>query len=57
MDEDHSSDEEPLSKKVKVTEVVAEDMPPPMAESVEGEMQQPGEVEDRVEGEVEQPRV
>ena len=28
-----------------------------MVESVEGETQQPGEVEDRVEGEVEQPQV
>ena len=68
LDEDHSLDEEPLSKKVKVAEVVTEDMPPPVAESIEGEMQQPGEVaeaaggevaegevEDRVEGEVEQP--
>ena len=57
LDEDHSSDKEPLSKKVKVAKVVTKDTPPPMAESVEGEMQQPGEVEDRVEGEVEQPRV
>ena len=62
MDEDHSLDEEPLSKKVKVAEVVTEDTPPPMAESIEGETQQPGEVaegkvEDRVEGEVEQPWV
>ena len=44
-------------KKVKVAEVVTEDMPPPVPESVEGEMQQLGEVEDRVEGEAEQPRV
>ena len=57
LDKDHSLDEEPLSKKVKVAEVVTEDMPPPVAESVEGEMQQLGEVEDRVEDEVEQPRV
>ena len=56
-DEDHSLDEEPLFKKVKVAEVVAKDMPPPMAESIEGETQQPGKVEDRVEGEVEQPQV
>ena len=61
-DEDHSSDEELLSKKVKVAEVVTKDTPPPVAESVEGEMQQlgevaEGEVEDRVEGEVEQPWV
>ena len=65
-----TSDEELLSKKVKVAEVVTKDTPPPMAESIEGEMQQlgevaeaaggevaEGEVEDRVEGEVEQPWV
>ena len=57
LDEDDSSDEEPLVKKVKVAEVVAEDMPPPVPESVEGEAQQLDEVEDRVEGEAEQPRV
>ena len=57
LDEDDSSDEEPLVKKVKVAEVVAEDMPPPVLESVEGEAQQLDEVEDRVEGEAEQPRV
>ena len=56
-DEDLSSDEELLVKKVKVAEVVTEDTPPPVAESVEGETQQLGEVEDRVEGEVEQPQV
>ena len=57
-----TSDEELLSKKVKVAEVVTKDTPPPMAESIEGETQQPGEVaegkvEDRVEGEAEQPWV
>ena len=52
-----TSDEELPSKKLKVAEVVAEDMPPSMAESIEGETQQPGKVEDRVEGEVEQLRV
>ena len=57
LDEDDSSDEEPLVKKVKVAEVVAKDMPPPVPESVEGEAQQLDEVEDRVEGEAEQPRV
>ena len=57
LDEDHSSDEEPLVKKVKVAEVVAKDTPPPVPESVEGEMQQLGKVKDRVEGEVEQPQV
>ena len=51
MDEDHSSDEELLVKKVKVTEVITEDTPPPIPESVEGEAQQLDEVEDRVEGE------
>ena len=56
-DEDNSSDEEPLVKKVKVTEVVAEDTPPPIPESVEGKTQLLGEVEGRVEGEAEQPRV
>ena len=57
LDEDHSSDEEPLVKKVKVTEVVTKDMPPPVPESIEGETQQLDKVEDRVEGEVEQPQV
>ena len=56
-DEEDSLDEEPLVKKAKVTEVVAEDTPPPMPESIEGEAQQHDEVEDRVEGEAEQPRV
>ena len=56
-DEDNSSDEEPLVKKVKVAKVVAEDMPPPIPESIEGKVQQVEEVEDRVEGEAEQPRV
>ena len=44
-DKDHSSDKELLFKKVKVAKVVTEDTPPPVAESVEGETQQPGEVE------------
>ena len=57
LDEDDSSDEEPPLKKAKVTEVVAEDTPPPIPESVEGEKWQLDEVEDRVEGEAEQPRV
>ena len=57
LDEDNSLDEEPLVKKVKVAEVVAEDMPPPVPESVEGETQQLDKVEDRVEGEAEQPQV
>ena len=56
-DEEDSLDEEPLVKKAKVTEVVTEDMPPPVPESVEGEAQKHDEVEDRVEGEAEQPRV
>ena len=62
-DEDHSSDkdrsldEEPLVKKAKVAEVVVEDTPPPIPESIEGEAQQLDEVEDRVEGEAEQPQV
>ena len=54
-DKDESSDEEPPSKKAKVAEVVAEDTPPPVPESIEGEVQQLDEVE--VEGEAEQPRV
>ena len=52
-----TSDEEPPSKKAKVTEVVAKDTPPPIPESIEGEVQQLDEVEDRVEGEAEQPWV
>ena len=52
-----TSDEEPPSKKAKVTEVVAEDTPPPVPESIEGEVQQLDEVEDRVEAEAEQPWV
>ena len=55
LDEDDSSDEEPLVKKAKVAEVVAEDTPVPQLGS--GEVDQPNEVEDRVEGEAEQPRV
>ena len=50
-------DEELLVKKVKVAKVVAEDTPSPILESIEGEVQQLDEVEDRVEGEAEQPRV
>ena len=56
-DEDESSDEEPLVKKAKVAKVVAEDTPPPVPESVEGEVEQHDEVDDRVEGEAEQPWV
>ena len=56
-DEDDSSDEEPPSKRAKVAEVTAEDTPPPIPKSVEGEEQQLDEVEDRVEGEAEKPRV
>ena len=55
LDEDHSSDEEPLVKKAKVAEVVAKDTPPPVPESIEGEVQQHDKVEDRVEDEAEQP--
>ena len=50
-------DEEPLVKKAKVAEVVVEDTPPPVPASVDGEVEQHDEVEDRVEGEAEQPRV
>ena len=39
LDEDLSFDEEPLVKKAKVTEVVAEDTPPLVPESVEGEVE------------------
>ena len=56
-DEDESLDKEPLVKKAKVTEVVAEDTPPPAPESIEGEVEQDDGVDDRVEGEAEQPRV
>ena len=56
-DEDDSSDEEPPSKKAKVAEVIAEDAPPPIPESVEGEKQQLDEIEDREEGEAEKPWV
>ena len=54
---ERTSDEELLVKKAKVAEVIAEDTPPPIPESVEGEAQQLDEVEDRVEGEAEKPRV
>ena len=57
LDEDDSSDEEPLLKRAKVAEVTAEDTPPPIPESIEGEKQQLDEVEDRVEGEAEKPWV
>ena len=40
-DEDESLDEGPLVKKAKVAEVVAEDTPPPVPASVEGEAEQP----------------
>ena len=56
LDKEDSSDEEPLVKKAKVAEVVAEDTPP-APESIEGEVEQHDEVDDRVEGEAEQPRV
>ena len=54
---EQTSDEEPLVKKAKVAEVVAEDTPPPAPESIEGEVEQHDGVDDRVEGEAEQPRV
>ena len=57
LDEDESSDKEPLVNKAKVAEVVAEDTPPPVPEFVSGEVEQPNKVEDRVEGEAEQPWV
>ena len=57
LDEDLSSDEEPLVKKAKVAEVVAEDTLPPVPESVKGEAEQHDKVENRVEGDAEQPRV
>ena len=46
-----------MVKKAKVAEVVAEDTPPLVPESVEGEAEQHDVVEDRVEGEAEQPWV
>ena len=55
-DEEDSSDEEPLVKKAKVAEVVAEDTPL-VPQLGSGEVEQSNEVEDRVEGEAEQPRV
>ena len=57
LDEDESSDEEPLVKKAKVAEVVAKDTPPPAPESIEGEVEQHDGIDDRVEGEAEQPQV
>ena len=56
-DEDKSLDEEPPVKKARVTEVVAEDTPPPAPESFEGEVEQHDGADNRVEGEAEQPRV
>ena len=56
-DEEDSSDEEPPAKKARIAEVVAEDTPPPVPESVEGEVGQHDRADDRVGGEVEQPRV
>ena len=55
-DEEDSSDKEPLVKKARVAEVVAEDTPP-RPELDSGEVEQPNEVVDRVEGEAEEPRV
>ena len=46
-----------MVKKAKVAEVIAEDTPPPVPESVESEVEQLDGVEDQVEGEAEQPRV
>ena len=56
-DEEDSSDEEPPAKKARIAEVVAEDTPPPVPESVEGEVGQHDGADDRVGGEVEQPQV
>ena len=50
-------DEEPPAKKARIAEVVAKDTPPPVPESVEGEVGQHDGANDRVGGEVEQPRV
>ena len=55
-DKEDSSDKEPLVKKARVAEVVAEDTPP-IPELGLGEVEQPNEVVDRVEGEAEEPRV
>ena len=46
-----------MVKKAKVAEVIVEDTPPPVPESVESEVEQLDGVEDQVEGEAEQPRV
>ena len=54
---EQTSDEEPLVKKAKVAEVVAEDTPPLVPEFIEVEVEHHNEVEDRVEGEAEQPQV
>ena len=54
---EETSDEEPLVKKAKVAEVVAKDTPPPVPESIKGEVEQHDGVDNRVEGEAEQPRV
>ena len=56
LDEEDSSDEEPLVKKARVTKVVAEDTPP-IPELGSGEVEQPNKVVDRVEGEAEEPWV
>ena len=56
LDEEDSSDKEPLVKKARVAEVVAEDTPP-IPELGSGEVEQPSEVVDRVEGEAEEPQV
>ena len=54
---EESSDEEPPAKKARIAEVVAEDTPPPVPESFEGEVGQHDGADDRVEGEAEQPQV
>ena len=46
-----------MVEKAKVAKVIADDTPPPVLESIEGEAQQLDEVEDRAEGEAEQPQV
>ena len=46
-DKENSSGEEPLVKKAKVAEVVAEDTPPPVPESIEGEVGQHDGADDR----------
>ena len=56
LDEEDSLDEEPLVKKARVAEVVAEDTPP-IPELGSGKVERPNEVVDRVEGEAEEPWV